>query len=274
MSHPHGPDGSGSNQDNRPQGDGSGWQGYGDQGAPGPQWQGQQGQQWQGYGDQSGQQWPQGQYGQQWQGQQGQPQQPGQQWQGQPTQPGQQWQGQQPGQPGAPGAPAGRGGNKGLIIGGIIAVAAFFLIIVVAVAISVVGGDDDEDSSASSTYTSPYDSAFTKEEGSGKGPAFIGKTDKDDAANAGETLTKKGVSITSTPLQAAPGETKYDDPQLCTSITVKNDSQDQQDFTDINFKLQGPKGSAKDKTYDRRDRPEIGTTELASGGTATGIACF
>ena len=44
MSHPHGPDGSGSNQDNRLQGDGSGWQGYGDQGAPDPQWQGQQGQ--------------------------------------------------------------------------------------------------------------------------------------------------------------------------------------------------------------------------------------
>ena len=185
---------------------------------------------------------------------------PNQNWQGQP-QPGYQ---QQP-------PPKKKGGcmKIGLIVLGVLSV--------LGIIITAVSGGDDDSATVSSGDNSSQDSGSGASEDSGDavggGVQFKGKNDKDTAANAGETITQKNISITTTPLQAQ--QSDYMAPQLCTTITVKNDGDKQHSFNMFDWKMQDPNGAAKSgmPPFDNAGSG-FNSGELAPGGQTSGDLCF
>lgn len=138
------------------------------------------------------------------------------------------------------------------------------------IVIAAVSGGDDDSAKVSSGGTS--ESSDSKNEAGG-GVDFKGKTGKDTGANAGETITQKNISITTTPLQTQHPD--YQAPQLCTTITVKNDGDKQKAFNMFDWKMQDPNGAAK-SGMPPLDNSGSGfnSGELAPGGQITGDLCF
>lgn len=147
---------------------------------------------------------------------------------------------------------------------GLIVLGAFILLAIIVAAVS---GGDDESPSVSSGDNSSQGAAQDE----APGVPFQGKTDKDTSANAGDTITKDGVATTSTPLTVE--STPFGSQIMCTTITIKNDSDDPVSFNSIDWKMQDPNGAARMTTYGG-DRAELSFGDLAPGGQVSGDVCF
>lgn len=142
------------------------------------------------------------------------------------------------------------------------------VVIVLGVVIAALGGGDD-----SPTVSSDGGNSQDSGEQPGGGIDFQGKTDKDTGANAGETITQNDVAITTTPLEVRQAE--YLPTQICTNITIQNNSGDQKPFNMFDWKLQDPNGAAISGTPPY-DNPTGGfnSGDLAPGGQTSGDLCF
>lgn len=202
---------------------------------------------------------------------------PNQNWQGQPQQGGYPQQGYGP-QGGYPQQgyqqqppPKKKGGcmKIGLIVLGVL--------IVLGIILAALSGGGEDSPSVTSSDNNSQETDSLKDGGSGEsaggGVEFKGKTDKDTGANGGETISQKNISITTTPLQARQPE--YMPPQLCTTITIKNDGDKQQSFNMFDWKMQDPNGAAKNgmPPFDSTGSG-LDSGEIAPGGQTSGDLCF
>lgn len=191
---------------------------------------------------------------------------PNQNWQGQPQQGGypQQAFNPQGGYQQQP-APKKKGGcmKIGLIVLGVI--------IVLGIIIGVAGGGDDSGDSSSaggSGQDSAQDSGAVD-----SGIDFNGKTDDDLGANAGETISQNDLAITTTPLETR--QSQYSPTQLCTTITIENNSDQQQSFNMFDWQMQDPNGASQSgmPPFDSSGSG-LSSGEIAPGGQTTGDICF
>lgn len=90
------------------------------------------------------------------------------------------------------------------------------------------------------------------------------------AVNAGESITAKGVTITSAPLVA--GDSTLG-PTACTSVTMQNSSGKEVDFNTFEFKLLVPSGTITDATIFGSDNL-LSSGKLIDGGSTSGDVCF
>ncbi|BCN52125.1 DUF4352 domain-containing protein [Prescottella equi] len=192
------------------------------------------------------------------------PNQPG----GQPGQPGQPYSAYPQNPYGAPPQPPKKKRRWGLWI-----ILAVVLLLFAGCVAAIAGSGDDK---ATVVDNGSGDTGSGSGTGSGDAAAegldFPGKKSKDTGANAGATVDKKGLQITSSPLAAV--EQKYGSPLLCTMVTVVNNTGKQQDFSGyLDWKLQDPNGVAKDPTF-AMDQNMLESGELAPGGRAEGNVCF
>lgn len=134
------------------------------------------------------------------------------------------------------------------------------------------GGDDSATVTSGSGSSEPAGGAV--DEAADSGVPFMGKTEKDTGATAGETITMDGIAITAAPLQAYPSD-GYSEPQLCTTITVLNNGDSQESFNPFDWSLQDPNGAARSSSFmNRSDAPDLSSGQLAPGGQTTGAVCF
>lgn len=142
------------------------------------------------------------------------------------------------------------------------------VLIVLGIVVAAIGGGDD-----SATVSSNDENSQESGEQPGGGIGFQGKTDKDTGANAGETITQSDIAITTTPLEVRQAE--YFPTQICTNITIQNNSGDQKPFNLFDWKLQDPNGAAISGSPPY-DNPTGGFTyvDLAPGGQTSGDLCF
>lgn len=184
---------------------------------------------------------------------------PNQNWQGQPPQGYQ----QQP-------PPKKKGGcmKIGLIVLGV-------LIVLGIIIAAVSSGEDSPTVSSGDGNSQDSSSGSDADSGDavGGGVEFKGKNDKDTAANAGETITQKNISIMTTPLQAK--QSDYMPPQLCTTITIKNEGDEQHSFNMFDWKMQNSNGAATNgmPPFDNTGSG-FNSGELAPGGQTSGDLCF
>jgi hypothetical protein len=139
--------------------------------------------------------------------------------------------------------------------------ALFLLLIVIIVATAGGGGK------TSSTAASAGGAA-----GSGAPCAadYADKQSKDVCADANDTVTLQGLTVTATALKS--GSNGIGGTSLCTDVTLKNDSGKSQDYNALNFKIQTPSGDVSTASA-----MGIGSTlnsgTLVAGGTKTGKLC-
>ena len=102
------------------------------------------------------------------------------------------------------------------------------------------------------------------------GPTFQGQQDSDLSAEPGQTITLDEVDVTATPL--ATGDA-FGTPVLCSTVTLVNGGDDAASFNTFDFTLQDPAGAARNPTFGGTE-DDLGSGELAPGGTASGDVCF
>ena len=90
------------------------------------------------------------------------------------------------------------------------------------------------------------------------------------AVNAGESITAKGVTITSSAL--ASGNDVLG-PTACTGVTIQNNSGKELDFNIMEFKLLAPSGTITDATIFGSDNL-LSSGKLIDGGSTSGDVCF
>lgn len=106
-----------------------------------------------------------------------------------------------------------------------------------------------------------------------KDPAFLGAQENDTVGQPGDTLEVEGVDITATALFT--GKPSYNDaPTVCTTITMKNISDEVVIFSSYNWNLQNPSGFIGSNSPDGSDNFAPANGKLAAGGTITGDICF
>jgi len=103
------------------------------------------------------------------------------------------------------------------------------------------------------------------------GPNFTGKQAKDTAANAGDSVTIDGVTMTTTPLFDT---SQFGSDYLCTTVTIKNDSNQAKSFNTWDWKLQDPSGTARNSSFTGSDNQLSFGEVAANGGTTSGDVCF
>lgn len=164
-------------------------------------------------------------------------------------------------------APKKKGGcmKVGLIILGIL--------IVIAIIVSVTGsGDDSPTVSSNGGNSEAADSGDG--DASGGGVEFMGKTDADTGANAGETITMNDIAITAAPLEPYPSN-GFSEPQLCTTVTFQNNSDSQESFGSYDWSMQDPNGTSRSSSYrNETNSPDLSIGEIAPGGQTSGAICF
>lgn len=134
--------------------------------------------------------------------------------------------------------------------------------VIVIIAISTSGGDDPVVGSANGGSSGSSQSA---------GPTFSGQQDDDTSAAAGDPVTADGVVLTSSAL--VKGEPFADEAVLCTTVTIKNGSDDSISFNEFDWSLQDPDGASRTTTLGGSD-DLLDSGDLAAGGTVTGDVCF
>lgn len=189
---------------------------------------------------------------------------PGQNWQGQQAQGGYPQQGGYPPQ-GYQQQPQPKK-KFGCMKIGLIVLGVLILLAIIMAAVS--GGDDDAPMVSSGDETSQES---TEGGNTDSGVTFQGKTDQDTAATAGDTITKDGVATTSSPLSVETNP--LGESQLCTTVTIKNDSDKQVSFNTLDWNLQNPNGASMMSTYSGSG-PALSSGQLAPGGQTTGDVCF
>jgi hypothetical protein len=102
------------------------------------------------------------------------------------------------------------------------------------------------------------------------GLVFPGKQPGDTAANAGDAVTVDNVTTTTTPLF---GTSSFGSSYLCTTVTIRNDSDSQADFNVWDWKLQDPNGAIRNSSFTGTEN-QLQSGEVAPGGAVTGDVCF
>lgn len=103
------------------------------------------------------------------------------------------------------------------------------------------------------------------------GLRFQGQQERDTAANAGDAVTVDGVTTTASPLFDT---TRFGSRYICTTVTIKNDSQKSQSFNVWDWKLQDANGTARNSSFTGTDNQLNSGEVAAGGGTTVGDVCF
>lgn len=190
---------------------------------------------------------------------------PGPNWQGQPHQGGFPQQGFQNQAP-----PKKKGGcmKFGLIALGVL------IVLVIIIAATSGGGDDSASVSSGSESSESNGGDTAPGDSTGDGVQFMGKSDKDTGANAGDTITKKDIAITTTPLELAPSN-GFSEAQVCTTVTIQNNGDSQESFNTFDWTMQDPNGTSRNSSFMSSDNvPSLSSGEIAPGGQTSGAVCF
>jgi hypothetical protein len=99
------------------------------------------------------------------------------------------------------------------------------------------------------------------------GPPYPGKLRTDVCADSGGTIVMDNLTVSATSLAETDNETGG--LSLCSSVTLTNDSGDEQDYSAADFKIQNPAGDMT--TTGSGTLHTAGT--LDPGGTKTGTIC-
>lgn len=161
-----------------------------------------------------------------------------------------------------------RGGcmKIGLIILGVL--------VVLGIIIAAIGGGDDDSATVSSGDGASENADGASDDSAGGGVQFMGKTDRDTGAVAGDTITKGDISITTTPLEPYPSN-GFSEPQLCTTVSIQNNSDSQESFGSWDWSMQDPNGTSRNSSYmNPTAAPDLSIGEIAPGGQTSGAICF
>lgn len=102
--------------------------------------------------------------------------------------------------------------------------------------------------------------------------AFPGATEDDIVAQAGQSVTADGITMTSTAIE--PVTPQFGSPQLCTDVTYANGSDQPTSFNGgFDWKLQDPNGAILMNGFSGGE-DRLSSGELAPGGTVSGQVCF
>lgn len=145
---------------------------------------------------------------------------------------------------------------------------ALVLLVVVLIASGMGSGNSTSEPAASESAEQ-----LSEEAAPAKDPAFLGEQENDTVGQPGDTLEVEGVDITATALFT--GKPSYNDaPTVCTTITMKNISNEVVIFSSYNWNLQNPSGFIGSNSPDGSDNFAPANGKLAAGGTITGDICF
>lgn len=161
-----------------------------------------------------------------------------------------------------------RGGcmKIGLIILGVL--------VVIAIIIAVTSGGDDDSASVSSGSDSSESADGASGDSAGGGVEFMGKSEDDTGANAGDTITMSDIAITTSPLEPYPSD-GFSEPQLCTTVTIQNNGDSAESFNPFDWTMQDPNGAARNSSFmNRSSSPDLSSGQLAPGGQTSGAICF
>jgi hypothetical protein len=103
-----------------------------------------------------------------------------------------------------------------------------------------------------------------------KAPTCVGATDDDTAVAAGQPIELSGWTTTATPLARTAGP--FGGEILCSSITLADNDDEQQEYCSLSWKLQSPNGSVIDSNYQGENNLE--SAGPAADGTVTKDVCF
>ena len=174
-----------------------------------------------------------------------------------------------------------------------IALAVFLALVVIG---SVAGGGNKRVAARASATPGGNESAATQENqapaqqaapaptidsgGSGGGAAgsgdptstttYNGIQKGDVAVNAGESVTAKGVTITSSALVSG---NDVLGPTACTGVTIQNNSGKELDFNIMEFELLSPSGAIVNTGFAGSDNM-LQSGKLIDGGSTSGDVCF
>lgn len=168
-----------------------------------------------------------------------------------------------------------------------IALAIFLALVVVG---SATGGGNKKAAAGASTAPGSGGDAATQEEQAAPAPTidsagsggsagsgdptstttYNGIQKGDVAVNAGESITAKGVTITSSAL--ASGNDVLG-PTACTGVTIQNNSGKELDFNIMEFELLSPSGAIVNTGFAGSDNM-LQSGKLIDGGSTSGDVCF
>lgn len=151
--------------------------------------------------------------------------------------------------------PAKKSGNGCLIavIVGVVVVAVLVVIIIIA---AVAGGGSNGSAPKNDTCV---------------GKTYPDKQPTDVCADAANTVVTRDMTVIATPLKSEKSSLGSGT-ELCSTVTVKNTSNESQDYNTFNFKLQSPSG-AVETTSGLGFNSDFGSGAIVAGGSKTGKVC-
>lgn len=102
-------------------------------------------------------------------------------------------------------------------------------------------------------------------------PATYAGAKKGDKLAVGGKVELSGWTATAGPLK--PGDATLAK-TICTAVTLFNRDDEQQEYSQLSWKLQSPSGVVDDATFTGSDNMLEGSAGVAPGGTAQGDVCF
>lgn len=102
-------------------------------------------------------------------------------------------------------------------------------------------------------------------------PSYPGAKDEDKAVAPGQPVNLSGWSTTAAVLKRTPDG--FGNRNLCTTVTMVNRDDEQQEYSPLSWKLQVPGGNVQDMTFTGDDK-ELGSNGLAPGGRVQALVCF
>lgn len=148
------------------------------------------------------------------------------------------------------------------------------VLVALGVIIGASGGGDDPATVTSDGASSEASNDVADADSASSGIPFMGKTDRDTGAVAGETITRDDIAITATPLEAFPSN-GYSEAQLCTTVTFQNNSDSQESFGSYDWSMQDPNGTSRSSSFmNPSSAPDLSMGEVAPGGQVSGAICF
>jgi hypothetical protein len=142
------------------------------------------------------------------------------------------------------------------------------------------GGSSDNENASDNTPTSDATTApgATKaadkpaDKPAAKTPNYPGAKEEDKVRKPGEAVNLSGWTTTATALKYRTFN-QFSGRNICTTVTMVNRDDEQQEYSSLSWKLQTPNGNVQDMTFTGEDN-ELGSEGLAPGGKVTKIVCF
>ncbi|WP_297662227.1 DUF4352 domain-containing protein [Pseudonocardia sp.] len=116
----------------------------------------------------------------------------------------------------------------------------------------------------------PQSGSQTTQDPGAASPAFPGATTNGRVAQAGETVVKDGLSLTSSAVKA--GDSTYGK-SLCTAVHYSNGTTATVSFNAFDWKMQDPDGTILSTTFGGSQKM-LDSGELEPGGNVSGDVCF